>query len=74
MAYFVFLPLAVLSAVALAVCAVLVLVERGERRRSILYAALKTRRPFQPRVIEGGRKDAPTKRPAAAEAADKLAG
>ncbi len=63
MAYFVFLPLAVLSAVALAVCAVLVLVERGERRR-----------PFQPRVIEGGRKDAPTKRPAAAEAADKLAG
>jgi hypothetical protein len=73
MAYFAFLPLAVLGALVLAVCAVQVFVEHAERRRVRFYAAFRTRRLFRPRVIEGGRKDAPAARPPAT-AADKLAG
>jgi hypothetical protein len=55
MASFAFLPIAVLGAVALAVCTVLVFVERAERRRARIHAAARQRVEFRLVVIEGGR-------------------
>jgi len=59
MAYFAFLPLAVLGVVAAAVFLVLLLVDRAERRRARIHPAAGARVQFRLVVIEGGLRDAP---------------